>query len=70
MLRELLDKKEIKLENICYIDFSSLLDKNILLESIKDDYISLFPDLKPIFVFDEIQELENFPSQLISLLNS
>jgi predicted AAA+ superfamily ATPase len=69
ILRELIAKGNIQLESVCYIDFSALLDQRITIEQIKDAYISLFPDIQPIFVFDEIQELENFPTQLIHLLN-
>lgn len=32
-------------------------------------YKELFPDREPFFIFDEIQELEDFPEKLIQLLN-
>lgn len=69
IIKELIEKKQIEIENICYIDFSSILDGNITIDEIRESYISLFPDKTPIFIFDEIQELKNFPNQLIKLLN-
>jgi predicted AAA+ superfamily ATPase len=54
---------------LVYVDFSWILEKDIDLNSLEEDYFSLFPDKKPFFIFDEIQELENFPEKLINLLN-
>jgi len=45
------------------------LDKNIDLELVENSFFELFPDKKPFFIFDEIQELNNFPEKLIKLLN-
>jgi predicted AAA+ superfamily ATPase len=70
ILKTLINKQKIDIRQICYIDFSALLEKNLTIEEIEESYISLFPDLSPIFVFDEIQELPNFAPQLIHLLNS
>ena len=67
--KELINKKIISLENIVYIDFSWILDKNIDLELVENSFFELFPDKKPFFIFDEIQELNNFPEKLIKLLN-
>lgn len=69
IVRWLIEKKILDLENIVYIDFSWILDKNLDLEKIEDSFFELFPDKKPFFIFDEIQELENFSEKLIKLLN-
>lgn len=68
-VRKLIGKGDFDIESICYIDFSWVLDKNISLDDIKESYISLFPEKNPLFVFDEIQELSDFPTKLISILN-
>lgn len=69
IIQKLISKNIIEIENIVYVDFSGLLSKNIDFSSLEEDYLSLFPDKKPFFVFDEIQELDDFPSKLIWLLN-
>lgn len=69
LVKELLEKQTLELENICYIDFSWMIDKIISLEEVASEYFSLFPNKTPFFIFDEIQELEAFPNKLISLLN-
>jgi len=67
--KKLIKKKIINIENIVYIDFSWIIDKDLNLNIIEDSFLSLFPDKKPFFIFDEIQELNNFPEKLINLLN-
>ncbi len=69
IVKELIEKNKLSIENIVYIDFSWVLDKDIDLNYVEEEYFSLFPDKKPFFIFDEIQELENFPEKLIRLLN-
>lgn len=69
LVNELIERKVLDIENIVYIDFSSLLKKDINLDTIEESYQSLFPDKKPFFIFDEVQELNNFPEKLIWLLN-
>lgn len=69
IVKELIEKNILKIENIIYIDFSSILNKNIDLDELVSDYFYLFPDKRPFFIFDEIQELDNFPEKVISLLN-
>lgn len=69
IVKELIEKNLLDIEELVYIDFSWILKKDIDLNSLEEDYFSLFPDRKPLFIFDEIQELENFPEKLISLLN-
>ena len=69
IVKELIKRNILEIENIVFIDFSWILNKNILLEDIEKSYFLLFPDKKPFFIFDEIQELENFPEKLINFLN-
>jgi len=69
VVKEFLRKNILQIEQLVYLDFSSLLDKDLDLNLLEEEYFSLFPDKKPFFVFDEIQELNNFPEKLIWLLN-
>lgn len=69
IVKELIEKKILNIEELVYIDFSWILKKDIDLNLLENEYFSLFPDKKPFFIFDEIQELENFPEKLINLLN-
>jgi len=68
-MKNLIKNNLLKIEDICYIDFSWIIYKHVNLEDIKNSYLSLFPDKNPIFIFDKIQELEDFPPQIIKLLN-
>lgn len=56
LTKDLIERKIIDIENVVYIDFSWILNKNIDLESIQNSYFELFPDKKSFFIFDEIQE--------------
>jgi predicted AAA+ superfamily ATPase len=67
IIDELFNQRKISLENIIYINFSNLLFKNFDIEKLIEEYFSLFPDKKPLFFLDEIQELENFDKILLFL---
>jgi predicted AAA+ superfamily ATPase len=67
IIDELLKKNVITLENLVYINFSNLLLDDFDVERLLEDYFSLFPDKKPFFFFDEVQELENFDKALLFL---
>jgi len=67
--KELINKKIIDLEDIVYLDFSWILNKDLDLNIIENSFLELFPDKTPFFIFDEIQELNNFSEKLINLLN-
>lgn len=69
IVKELIKKWILEKEELVYIDFSSILKKEIDIEDILESYISIFPNKKPFFIFDEIQELTDFPQKLIALLN-
>lgn len=68
-IKELIDKNKIKLEQVVFIDFSlntwEVIDYKILLLDFKE----LYPDLEPFFVFDEIQDIQNFKEFILSLYN-
>ncbi len=68
-IKTLIKENKINLQDVCYIDFSCILDKNLTIEKIKEDYFSIFPEKTPFFVFDEIQELYDFAPQLIKVIN-
>jgi predicted AAA+ superfamily ATPase len=36
---------------------------------ILEDYTTLYPNLKPFFVFDEAQEIKNFRTSILRLFN-
>ncbi len=69
IVKEFIEREYLRIEEVCYIDFAWILDKNITLQEIKESYKSLFPQKTPIFIFDEIQELPDFSTQLIGILN-
>lgn len=69
ILNNLIKNKLIKLEQIVFIDFSEILEKNINFSEILENFYSIYPNLEPFFVFDEIQEIENFREWIIWLFN-
>lgn len=69
VLLDLIDKKIIQLDQIVFIDFSEILNKNIDFNEILEDFYLINPKIEPFFVFDEIQELNNFKEWIISLFN-
>jgi len=69
VLKKLIEIKKIKLEDIVFLDFSAFLDKDFDVKKLLEDFYSLYPDGKPFFVFDEIQELEEFSKSVLYLFN-
>ena len=69
ILKNLIKKWELKYEQIVFIDFSEILEKNIDFSDLLTIYYSLYADLTPFFVFDEIQEINNFREWIIYLFN-
>lgn len=65
LLQTYIQKKEITIDQIIFLDFSELDNHNIDLTQI----YTLYKDKEPFFVLDEIQELKNFEQQLIFLYN-
>lgn len=68
-IKELILLNKIKLEQVVFIDFSlntwEIIDYKILLLDFKE----IYPDLEPFFVFDEIQDIQNFKEFILSLYN-
>lgn len=69
VLQKLINQKKIELEQIIFIDFTSFLYNDFDIEKLLEDYFTLFPNKKPFFVFDEIQELQNFNKIVMYLFN-
>jgi len=67
IIDKLLKENKIDLENIVYINFSNLLFKKFNIEKLIEEYFELFPSNKPVFFFDEIQELKDFDKILLFL---
>ena len=70
ILQELIKEKKLEIEQIIFIDFTSFLYDDFDIEKLLEDFFELYPDKKPFFVFDEIQELENFNKIVMYLFNS
>jgi len=70
ILQKLISENKIVLEQIIFIDFTAFLYDDFDVEKLLEDFFELFPDKKPFFVFDEIQELENFNKIVMYLFNS
>jgi len=69
ILQKLISEKKLKLEQIIFIDFTAFLYEDFDVEKLLEDFFELYPDEKPFFVFDEIQELENFNKIVMYLFN-
>ncbi len=69
IVKSLIKKGLMNIEQVIYLDFSWFIEKDIDLEKLLEDYFVLFPDTKPTLIFDEVGELSNFPEKLITMLN-
>jgi len=70
ILQKLIWDKKIRLEEIIFIDFTAFLYDDFNIEKLLEDFFELHPERKPFFVFDEIQELQNFNKVVMYLFNS
>ena len=70
ILKKLIKEKKIDLEQIIFIDFTSFLYEDFNIEQLLEDFFQLYPNKKPFFVFDEIQELNNFSKIVMFLFNN
>lgn len=70
LLKKLIKKWKIDLEQIVFIDFTSFLYDDFDVEKLLESFFELYPNKKPFFVFDEIQELDNFKKIVMYLFNS
>ena len=69
VLKQLVNNNLIKLEDIVFIDFSAFLEEKLDVNNLLEDFYSLYPNRTPFFVFDEIQELDNFSKPILYLFN-
>lgn len=69
VLRDLIQEQVLQKEQIVFIDFSEFIEKQVDFLKILESFYELFPDKEPFFVFDEIQEIENFRQWVLSLFN-
>lgn len=70
ILKELIKSNKIELEQIIFIDFTSFLYEDFDIEKLIENFYELNPNKTPFFVFDEIQELENFNKIVMYLYNN
>jgi predicted AAA+ superfamily ATPase len=56
-LKRLIKDKKVELEQIVFLDFSLNYKENIDYKILLSEYRELFPDKKPFFIFDEIQDI-------------
>ncbi len=70
ILQKLVQENKIETEQIVFIDFTSFLYDNFDIEKLLEEFFTLFPYKKPFFVFDEIQELENFSKVVMYIFNN
>ncbi len=69
IIKNLISQNIIKLEQVVFIDFVELEQTNINFDEILEAFFSIYPDLEPFFVFDEIQEIDNFKEWILKLYN-
>ncbi|UFX82762.1 ATP-binding protein [Candidatus Absconditicoccus praedator] len=66
-IKELIDKGLYSIEQIVFIDFSVFKGDEINPEDIINSYYSLGNNKKPLLVFDEVQDIENFQKLVLQL---
>jgi len=69
ILKKLIKQKKINIDDIVFIDFSIFLEKEFSVKKLIENFYELHPNKKPFFVFDEIQELDNFSDIVLYLYN-
>ncbi len=69
ILRELMHSWKIHISQIVFIDFSAFIKNTFDVQKLLQDFYELNPWKEPFFVFDEIQELENFSQYILFLFN-
>jgi len=43
-----------------FLDFSEILQKKVDFDKILENFLEIYPNKKPFFIFDEVQDVENF----------
>ena len=66
-IKELIDKNLYSIEQVVFIDFSIFAWDKIDPEDIIKSYYSLGNNKKPLLVFDEVQDIENFQKLVLQL---
>jgi len=69
ILDKLIKDEFLELEQIVFIDFSAFIDKDFDIKKLLENFYALYPYKEPFFIFDEIQELENFSKIILYLFN-
>lgn len=69
VVKKLIEKWEIKIEQIVFIDFAEIIERKIDFNKILSSFYELYPNLEPFFVFDEVQDIDNFKEWIIWLFN-
>ncbi len=65
LAQQYITQKKYSLDEIVFLDFSELDNQDIKLT----DIYALYQNKKVLYIFDEIQELQDFDKQLIWLYN-
>ncbi len=69
LIQELVERKNITFEQVVFIDFAEFYKKDFEFEILLENFYELFPNIEPFFVFDEIQEINNFRAGILRLFN-
>jgi predicted AAA+ superfamily ATPase len=69
IIREMIKRGLITIEQVVFIDFSEFFESKIDFSQILLDFYTLYPDKKPYFFFDEIQEIDDFRAGILMLFN-
>ena len=69
VVKKLINEWKISFDEIVFLDFSEILQKKIDFDKILENFLEIHPTKKPFFIFDEIQNVENFREWVISLFN-
>ncbi|MCD5382788.1 ATP-binding protein [Candidatus Gracilibacteria bacterium] len=69
VVKKLINEGKISFDEIVFLDFSEILQKKIDFDKILENFLEIHPTKKPFFIFDEIQNVENFREGVISLFN-
>jgi len=68
-IQQLVTQWVIKYEDVVFVDFNEIIGWEFDFTQLLSDYLTIYPDRKPFFVFDEIQEITNFQQWLFMLYN-
>lgn len=69
VIKNLIKKWKVKYEEIVFIDFSEIIERKINFDKILSAFYEINPTLEPFFIFDEVQDIDNFREWIIGLFN-